>query len=56
MLGDRVDAMYEDGIDMPDIVILPVYAALPPAQQQQGMDMSRKIYKHSTRSLWTEPF
>jgi hypothetical protein len=35
LLGERVDSLYEDGVDMPDIVILPVYAALPAAQQQQ---------------------
>lgn len=35
LLAKRVDKLYEDGIDMPDIAILPVYAALPAHEQQK---------------------
>lgn len=35
LLGKKLDALYEDGVDMPDIVILPMYAALTSAKQQR---------------------
>lgn len=35
LLGEKVDSLFEDGIDMPDIVILPVYGALPSGMQQK---------------------
>ncbi len=35
ILGKRVDSLYEDGVEMPDIVILPIYANLPGGLQQR---------------------
>jgi HrpA-like RNA helicase len=35
LLGQKVDSLFDDGIDMPDIVILPVYANLPSDSQQK---------------------
>lgn len=35
-LTRRVDALWEDGVDMPDIVILPAYANLPADQVSRG--------------------
>lgn len=34
-MGRRIDSLYDDSIDMPDIVILPIYAALPAGLQQR---------------------
>jgi ATP-dependent RNA helicase DHX8/PRP22 len=46
-LGKKVDALCEDGVDMPDIVILPVYANLPGGLQQRifqpAPDNCRKV-------------
>lgn len=35
LLEKRLDSLFEDGVDMPDVAILPVYAALPSGAQQK---------------------
>ena len=35
LFGSKLDALHEDGIEMPDVVILPLYAALPAGAQQK---------------------
>eukprot|EP01083_Nonionella_stella_P005204 15088_1 len=35
LLGKKVDGLIDDGVEMPDIAILPAYSALPSSEQQK---------------------
>ncbi len=47
LIGKKIDSLFEDGVDMPEVVILPIYAALPSGMQQRifqpAPDGCRKI-------------